>query len=235
MNDVPDSASRLPVPLATTWTSERRELYDWLSQNAPSLAGAYEGALRLLAVPEYPGRIHLISHVVRDICNRLPDFLGSVERDRIHYDRELDDLAQLWPAVIAPSAADYDADEGGYSDDSSVEIPRPAAVAVSQLLEKHQNRQSNREVVGGLFALVSEATAYDRANLEPIVNEFHKTASWFMQRAHLRKTPMPEPEPEDLNHCFKQFERIALSLIRGFFKTMDELDDLLQQANATTD
>jgi hypothetical protein len=184
-------------------------------------------------VPEYPGRIHLISHVVRDICNRLPDFLGSVERDRIHYDRELDYLARLWPAVIAPSAADYDADEGGDSDDSSVEIPRPAAVAVSQLLEKHQNRQSNREVVGGLFALVSEATAYDRANLEPIVNEFHKTASWFMQRAHLRATPMPEPK--ELARRFEQFERIALSLIRGFFKTMDELDDLLQQANATTD
>ena len=30
-------------------------------------------------------------------------------------------------------------------------------------------------------------------------------------------------------------ERLALSLIRGFFKTMDELDELLQQANATTD
>jgi hypothetical protein len=43
------------------------------------------------------------------------------------------------------------------------------------------------------------------------------------------------PEPKELARRFEQFERIALSLIRGFFKTMDELDDLLQQANATTD
>jgi len=231
-NDIDWPAS---APLTTAWTSDRRELYDWFRENAQSLAGAYEGAVRLLSAPGYPGRVHLISHVVRDICNRLPDFLGNVERDRIHYDRELDDLAEVWPSVISPSVEDYAPGEPGAPEDSSVEIPRVAAVAVSQLLQRHRSRQSNRDVVSGLFTLLSEATPYDRANLEPIVNEFHKTASWFMQRAHLRATPMPEPDPEELARRFEQFERIALSLIRGFFKTMDELDDLLQQANATTD
>jgi len=225
----------MPVPLATMWTSGRRELHDWFMKNATSLAGAYEGALRLLVTQGFPGRIHLIAHVVRDICNRLPDFLGSVERDRVHYAHELDSLAEVWPATISPSAADYALGEMDPLNDSSIDIPRAAAVAVSHLIHRHQNRQSNREIVSGLFALMSEATEHDRANLEPIVNEFHKTASWFMQRAHLRMEPMTGPEPEELTRRFEQFERIALSLIRGFFKTMDELNDLLQQANTRTD
>jgi hypothetical protein len=72
-------------------------------------------------------------------------------------------------------------------------------------------------------------------NLEPIVAEFHNTAKWFMQRAHLRAKPMTEPGHEELLRRFEQFERLALSLIRDFFKTMDELNELLQQANARTD
>jgi hypothetical protein len=224
----------LPVPTVTAWTSDRRELYQWFTDNAPSLASAYEGAVRLLSAPSFPGRTHMISHVVRDICNRLPDFLGSVERDRLHYDRELEALSEVWPSSIGPSADDYIAGGGEAGGDSHVPIPRAAAAAVSQLLARHRERQSQRDITRDLFSLVSEANEYDRANLEPIVNEFHRIAAWFMERAHLRATPMTEPAHEELVRQFEQFERISLSLIGGFFKTMDDLNDILQQANTRT-
>ncbi len=145
-----------PVPVVTAWTSDRRELHRWFTDNAPSLASAYEGAVRLLGVPGFPGRTHMISHVVRDICNRLPDFLGSVERDRLHYDRELDALSEVWPSSIGPSADDYVAGGGEAGGDSHVQIPPAAAAAVSRLLARHRERQSHREITRDLFSLVSD-------------------------------------------------------------------------------
>jgi len=234
--DREDNQSHPPVPLVTTWTPDRRELYQWFRNNAPSLAPAYEGAVRLLAVPAFPGRTHLISHVVRDICNRLPEFLGSVERDRIHYDCELDSLAEIWPSSIGLPSHKYAADEQTEAtEDSYVPVPRAAAAAVSQLLDKHRKRQTYRDVVEDMLAIIAEAEEHERPNLMPIVEEFRNTAKWFMERAHLRKEPMTEPSHDELVRKFEQFERITLSLIRDFFKTMDELNELLQQANARTD
>lgn len=235
MGEQPEHHERVQdALLVTPWTPERRELHEWFRDNAPSLADAYEGTVRLLSMPGFPGRVHLVSHVVRDICNRLPDFLGSIERVRIQYDRELGALDELWPDSIGPSGADYGDSTSKVSGDSDVRIPRAAAAAVSLLLKRHRDRQTNRDIADNLFALVAEATQYDRASLGPIVTEFHNTAKWFMERAHLRKEPMDPPEQAELVRKFEQFERITLSLVRSFFRTMDELDGILQQANTRT-
>jgi len=221
---------------ATIWTPERRELYQWFKDNAPSLAPAYKAAVRLLADPNFPARTHLISHIVRDICNRLPEFLVSVERDRIDYENELDSLAEIWPASIGLSTHDYVGDEQAEATESSyVRVPRAAAAAVSRLLDKHRKRQTYRDIVEDMLVIIAEADEYERAYLMPIVEEFRNTAKWFMERAHLRREPMAESSHDELVRKFKQFERITLSLIRGFFKTMDELNELLQQANARAD
>jgi len=235
MGEQPEHHERVQdALLATPWTPERRELHEWLRDNAPSLADAYEGAVRLLSVPSFPGRVHLVSHVVRDICNRLPDFLGSIERVRIEYVQELDALDKLWPDSVGPSGADYGDSTSEVSEDSDVRIPRAAVVAVSLLLKKHRDRQTNRDIEDNLFAFVAEATQHDRTNLEPIVTAFHNTAGWFMERTHLRNEPMDLSEQTELVQRFEQFERITLSLVRSFFRTMDELDGILQQANTRT-
>jgi len=235
MGEQPEHHERVQdALLATPWTPERRELHEWFRDNAPSLADAYEGAVRLLSMPGFPGRVHLVSHVVRDICNRLPDFLGSIERVRIEYVQELDALDKLWPDSVGPSGADYGDSTSEVSEDSDVRISQAAVVAVSLLLKKHRDRQTNRDIEDNLFAFVAEATHHDRTSLEPIVTEFHNTANWFMKRTHLPEEPVDLPEPAELVRKFEQFERITLSLVRSFFRTMDELDGILQQANTRT-
>jgi hypothetical protein len=235
MGEQPEHQERIQgALLATPWTSERRELHNWFQAKAPALADAYEGAVRLLSVPGFPGRVHLVSHVARDICNRLPDFLCSIERVHIQYDRELGALDKLWPDSVGPSGADYGDSKSEVSGDSDVRIPRAAAAAVSLLLKKNRDRQTNRDIADNLFALVAEATPYDRVSLGPIVAEFCNTSRWFTEHVHLRMEPMDFLEQDELVRKFEQFERIALSLVRDFFRTKDELDGILQQANTTT-
>lgn len=235
MGEQPEHQERIQdALLATPWASERRELHNWFQAKAPSLADAYEGAVRLLSVPGFPGRVHLVSHVVRDICNRLPDFLGSIKRVRIEYVQELDALDKLWPDSVGPSAADYGNSTNEVSGHLDVRIPRAAAAAVSLLVKKHRDRQRNRDIADNLFALVAEATPYDRASLKPIATAFYNTARWFKEHTHLRNGPMDLSEQTELVQRFEQFERITLSLVRSFFRTMDELDGILQQANTRT-
>ena len=75
----PDAGVKLDEAGVEIWTPIRQSLLNWLKREAPSLADAYEGAVRLLHMPGFPGKVHFVSHVVRDIYNTLPRVLdGSV-------------------------------------------------------------------------------------------------------------------------------------------------------------
>jgi hypothetical protein len=62
------------------WNARRNELVSWLRERAPSLAGPYVGAVELLTQPSFPGRVHFIAHVIRDIPDRLVDIVGNEEQ-----------------------------------------------------------------------------------------------------------------------------------------------------------
>jgi hypothetical protein len=67
---------------APYWSQQRRELFQWLEDRAPSFVEGYVGAVRLLYMPCFPGRVHFICHAVRDIYRRLPSSLGIKSQSR---------------------------------------------------------------------------------------------------------------------------------------------------------
>lgn len=75
-------------------TPRRRELLGWFDRNAPSLCEAYEAAVRLLNLPGFPARVHLIAHLVRDIANRLPDVIEGSTSGRVGYGEH--DDSDVW-------------------------------------------------------------------------------------------------------------------------------------------
>lgn len=52
-------------------TQQRQELARWLHERVPSFEQRYLGALQLLNMRDFPGRVHLVCHIVRDIYRRL--------------------------------------------------------------------------------------------------------------------------------------------------------------------
>ena len=183
--------------------------------------------MELLARAEFPARVHLIGHLVRDICNRLNDFLGSVERKRVDYKAELDRIQKAWEEECGPkhSASATPGPEEGRM------LGANAAAAVEALIKKHQRRQENEDVVFAMFVSVAGADETQRHNLVPIARRFCAVHDFFLTLTHLPKEPLQFSEDELVDE-FQRFEQITVSLVRGFFETADEISELLQEANA---
>src|SRR5712691_4920516 len=64
-------------PQNSCWTAKRRGLLTWLERVAPQLACLYAGAVAMAANHEFPGRVVFVWHAIREIRNRLPDFLAG--------------------------------------------------------------------------------------------------------------------------------------------------------------
>lgn len=190
------------------------------------LAEAYESAVRLLEDRHFPGRVHLIAHIVRDIADRLvfvldPDLLGA----RVQYEHELDAIEKLWPALYTVEQT-----SDGTVPQDTIPIDYKLAVAINSLVVAHRERRrrpSNYELLFR-YLMRSEPT---RANVnQRLVSDFKKTRDWFMALAHLRKEK-PHVDDGELQGQFTKFERMLHSFVGHFFTGTAELDDILRQAN----
>ncbi len=92
-----DTAPRYepPVPVPY-WTTARLDISNWLQQNAPFLGELYEGAVSLAFESNNPlpppSRIRFIAYAVREIGNRLPDYISDAPSVRTHqYDEKLNE------------------------------------------------------------------------------------------------------------------------------------------------
>lgn len=75
---------------------EREQLKAWLGAHTPVLAAAYEAALRLLEMPGFPARAHLLAHLVREIANGLPEVVSDRVTKRFDSTKALNELAVEW-------------------------------------------------------------------------------------------------------------------------------------------
>src|SRR3990172_9814367 len=86
----------VPV-LENYWTGRRKELLAWFVRHSPSLGELYQGALWMIFTPNFPGRVRLVAHAVREIRNRLPDVIaGTKTGGTFQWKNALDRLAKDW-------------------------------------------------------------------------------------------------------------------------------------------
>jgi len=214
------------VAMNGIWIQHRQELLQQFQKNAPLLAEPYKAAVELLAKVEFPARVHIIGHIVRDICNRLPDLVGSVKREgHVQYAQELDRIKKMWPGI------DEYARGAKPGPEDRIELPWKVVVAIDALLKQ---RRKNKDIILDMFVSVAGANEAERQQLEPMRDEFTSIHKWFLRLTHLTNTPLTVDEHKLLQE-FDKFEQIALCLLRRFFETADEIDELLQEANARSD
>jgi hypothetical protein len=201
----------------------REQLRAWFEDRAPSFAGPYAGAVRMIEDEAFPGRLHFIAHAARDILNRLPDLLDpQVKPKRVEYDKACDEISKHWRSL--------DSFDGDTPPPGPVSIDFRAAGAVDSLVAKHlqsRGRASNAEL---LFRhLMRHEPSKGDVNLR-LVRELKRTQKWFVAHAHLDVKPRDFTE-EDLQIRFRSFESMLHSLVGDFFTTIEELDNVLDKAN----
>ena len=214
----------ISAPLdSSNWSQLRQELLIWFRGNAPSLAGAYEGVILLLANERFPGRIHFIAHAVRDIADRLIYVLDpQLEGSRVQYENELDNIEKIWPSLAT------------LSDNKSVEdevaIDYKVALKINDLVKAHQDRRKRPSNYELLFRYLMRNEPLRGETNQRLVGDFKKTRKWFMDKTHLRKKALKVSEAE-LQMQFNNFEGMIHSFVGDFFTVIKEIDEILQQTN----
>jgi hypothetical protein len=131
---------------------ERNDLRDrLLACDAPQLAEAYEAAVDLLDRSDFPARRHLLSHLVREIAEGLPEVVTGDKILRVNTTKALDELAPAWSREM-PAPSPFEPAETPPA--ATIAVPAKLAAQVSRLAADHERVASNRR---DKFALLMEA------------------------------------------------------------------------------
>jgi hypothetical protein len=240
------------------WNPLRRELEAWLGRYSPDLVDIYRGALKILFDSEFPARLRFVSHAVREIRNRVPDAITGTRPKRVEYVNDCDRILARWrraglpldgtiPAVVIVT--------GGAST-ARVEVPKPIYSQIADLLREHSDaRETKRQRAQRMYQALNPTEISTSEVPSVVVHEWFEATEWAVERVHL---PIPSRASEDteaasveeesfastgegapsivsedqLQPRFELFEHALGALIRTFFATTQELDEILQEANS---
>ena len=201
----------------------RRQLLAWFDARAPSLAGPYAGAVRMIEDVSFPGRLHFIGHAIRDILNRLPDVLDpQLRQRRVEYANECDEISKHWRSLGPFDKATPPPD--------TVTIGFSTAKAIDSLISQHRHsreRPPKAELL--LRHLMRNEPSKGDVNRR-LVEALIRTQKWFVGHTHLDAKPRDFVE-EELQAKFRGLESMLFSLVGDFFTTIEELDGVLDKAN----
>jgi hypothetical protein len=180
-----------PVPVPY-WTTARLDIRKWLQQKAPFLGELYEGAVGLAFESNNPlpppSRIRFIAYAVREIGNRLPDYISDAPSvKRLQYDDKLNE-----PFFNVKDTASH------------------------------------------LFGIDAPKNKDIRHELTPIDFQWIEVISWFVVRAHDNGKGRIEAnnDEQEIRSKFELFELSLSGLTGNFYSNIEELDEILEEANS---
>ncbi len=218
------------------WTGPRRELRSWFERNAPSLGELYEGALRMLFTGCFPGRTRFVALTVREIRNRLPGIIaGAKTSGTVQYKNTLDVVSKDWRR--AGFLLDGTIPAGLLTKEElpsgDIPVPRMLFEKIAILIKDHvEARERPEEAAFRLFEGIAPENQELRDTLRPIVRQWLDVTEWFQKKAHDSGAQDNDVDGKEYLRYFELFEVTLGALVRGFFKTVEGLDEILEDANA---
>lgn len=218
------------------WIESRLELRAWFRRNAPSLGELYEGALRMVFEQRFPGRTRFVAHAVREIRNRLPNVMTDTKAGgTFQWKNGLDDLAKEWKKADFTLDGSMPANitDGQTTPSPNVPITPRLFQRIASLLSDHlEAREKPEDSAIRLFVGIAPENQALRDTLRPIVHQWLDVTEWFVRRVHDSGTQDISIDEADFIYRFELFEMTLGALVRAFFKTVDGLDEILEDANS---
>jgi hypothetical protein len=208
------------------------------------LAELYEGAALLNFEVPLPGHARFVAHAVREIRNRLPFVIsGSKTGGNLNYKGRMDQIIERWKGAGFPTDGRIAGLLAGSSSakPKPEEIPMPRGIVglfAALVADHEETREKPVEAATRLFIGVAPENEKFRDALRPAVAQWLDVTDWFMKKTHDPATGISievSVDKAELRSRFELFETILLAIVRGFstfFKTTDELDAILEDANS---
>lgn len=221
------------------WTPARRELLNWLTHNAPSLAELYQGSVELMYATPLPGRIRFVSHAVREIRNRLPDAVSGVKSSgTLQYKNRVGEIARKWRKAGLkppdPAGRHGGSAKSAASTSDHVPVPRRVFLIIHELVGDHEStHEKPAEAAIRFFEHCAPENRALRNTLRPLALRWLDITDWFEKKRH--DSGMLDAElasDEEFRNKFELFEATLSALVRSFFSTIAGLDEILEDTNS---
>jgi len=215
------------------WNWRRIEIRQWLETQAPPLAPVYEEIVTLMHMPESPARLHFVAHGIREIGNRLPEYLDKISSEKVLYEALVRPISGLWeqaglPIGDRPFPTLIDAPQ--IPGENQVKIPMELARRIAKLLGEHAEgevRSKKRSAV--LFGALKKKAGIATGGAQLAVKRWDAIREWAVKNAHVSRQG-PECTYAELQERFAEFERILYALIGRFVGVLGEVDEILTAA-----
>ena len=215
------------------WTTLRLEIKGWLNRNAPASEELYVGALEILYSPSIRGKALFVAHAVREIANRLPEIITGIKNARFEWQNKLDGVVKRWEQSGFLLDGTLPTVTASQLDPAVADLPMPRNVIqdiASLLSEYAATRERASDRARRLFEGIDPRNGRAQETLTPIVTQWLKVTSWFLKHVHDSGAP-DAVDSSELRTQFELFETALGALTREFFKTVGELDAILEKAN----
>lgn len=94
-----------------------------------------------------------------------------------------------------------------------------------------RTRQTPEDKAIQLFEALAPENQNMRNQLRPVVKQWLDVTEWFVRKAHDSGKTEDEFDIEEFIKKFELFEKILYTLIRPFSENLEELDEILEEAN----
>jgi hypothetical protein len=234
VNPDPNEVPKLPDEC---WSQARLELFSWLHRNAESLAELYQGAVYILCKHRMSGWTRLLCHAVREIGTGVPEIIMGEKAGMLQHTNRVQTIRELWEASGLPidgsAPGGHFLKEEGQAKAAEVELPASVYFKVAELIRDHvQTRQSRKELAIRFFSKIAGQDADTQKALRPFVDQWIEVVHWFVNHAHDNRRPDSEYDVKQIEANFELFEATLRAVVRGFFSTTDELDEILEETNS---
>lgn len=194
--------------------ANRRRILEWLKAKAPALAPVYDGAVRMILEPEFPGRVHFIAHAMREIMNRLPDIYAEDGESSgyTNYPKLANAIADHW----SPSISDSD----------QVMISIKCADAIQDLVKRHQaipNKTRAKAIRLFKKSISTEPPIYT-------IELWESTRKWAASKTHVGITNHELEDNELITKHFDNLDTLLRAILNRSYENMDELDEVLESS-----
>jgi len=203
----------------------------WLRKAYPYAADLFISGLRVQNDVEMPCSIRLMAHAFRELCVALNNVYSSNSR------KELDPLLDTMTAEY--QKLDYEPTPLAAAEDKEVPIPENGSVTVSiafmhcaaSVVSLHGSRVSGRERTRITIQSISSASGV-KADVTPTADRWHSMYNYFVARAHDPAADKNGTDPARLARELQFFEETLESFAQPAIENLDELDAILEDANA---
>ncbi|MEW6724486.1 MAG: hypothetical protein AB1331_06150 [Bacillota bacterium] len=167
----------------------------------------------------------------------MPDVIaGPQAGSRLDYKSRLDDIENTWKRHGLPldgSTPTRVTEGDALPSNGDIPVPYPVFQKVANLVRDHERvRETRSEAARRLFLAIDPNNSLSEATLRPRIENWLNTTEWFVERAHDRGQKDADMGGDELKSRFESFEWALSAMVREFFKTVEALDEILEQANS---